>query len=60
MKRRASTPKHLPVSGFIRSRSTIRCGHPMAVERARLSMQLAAQLRTKSVEAIQDIFHTQV
>jgi flagellar hook-basal body complex protein FliE len=32
----------------------------MAVERARLSMQLAAQVRTKSVEAIQDIFHTQV
>jgi flagellar hook-basal body complex protein FliE len=32
----------------------------MAVERARLSMQLASQIRTKSVEAIQDIFHTQV
>ncbi len=32
----------------------------MAVERARLSMQLAAQLRTKAVEAAQDIFHTQV
>jgi len=32
----------------------------MAVERARLAMQLAGQLRTKGVEAMQDIFHTQV
>ncbi|HEX4760350.1 MAG TPA: flagellar hook-basal body complex protein FliE [Thermoleophilaceae bacterium] len=32
----------------------------MAVERARLSMQLASQIRTKAVEAEQDIFHTQV
>lgn len=32
----------------------------MAVERAQLTMQLASQLRNKSVEAIQDIFHTQV
>jgi flagellar hook-basal body complex protein FliE len=32
----------------------------MAVERAQLSMQLASQLRTKGVEALQDIFHTQV
>ena len=32
----------------------------MAVERARLSMQLASQVRTKAVEASQDIFHTQV
>jgi flagellar hook-basal body complex protein FliE len=32
----------------------------MAVERAQLSMQLAAQIRTKAVEAVQDIFHTQV
>ena len=32
----------------------------MAVERARLSMQLASQLRTKGVEALNDIFHTQV
>jgi flagellar hook-basal body complex protein FliE len=30
------------------------------VERARLAMQLASQLRTKSVEAFNDIFHTQV
>jgi flagellar hook-basal body complex protein FliE len=32
----------------------------MAVERARLSMQLASQIRNKAVEATQDIFHTQV
>jgi flagellar hook-basal body complex protein FliE len=32
----------------------------MAIERARLSMQLASQIRTKAVEAVQDIFHTQV
>ena len=32
----------------------------MAVERARLSMQLASTLRTKGTEAITEIFHTQV
>jgi flagellar hook-basal body complex protein FliE len=32
----------------------------MAVERAQLAMQLASQIRTKAVEAAQDIFHTQV
>jgi flagellar hook-basal body complex protein FliE len=32
----------------------------MAVERARLGMQLASQIRTKLVEAEQDVFHTQV
>lgn len=32
----------------------------MAVERARLSMQLASTLRTKAVEAFSDVFHTQV
>ena len=32
----------------------------MAVERARLSMQLASQIRTRGVEALQDIFHTTV
>ena len=32
----------------------------MAVERARLSMQLASQLRTKGVEAINEVFRTQV
>jgi flagellar hook-basal body complex protein FliE len=32
----------------------------VAVERARLAMQLAAQLRTKGVEAINDVMHTQV
>ena len=32
----------------------------VAVERAQLAMQLAAQLRTKGVEAINDVMHTQV
>ncbi len=32
----------------------------MAVERAQLSMQLAANLRDKSLEAFQDVFRTQV
>ena len=32
----------------------------MAVERARLSMQMASQIRTKAVEAYQTIFSTQV
>ncbi len=32
----------------------------MAIERARLGMELAGQVRTKSVDAIQEIFHTQV
>jgi flagellar hook-basal body complex protein FliE len=32
----------------------------MDVERARLAMQLASQIRTKAVEAVNDIFHTQV
>jgi len=32
----------------------------VAVDRARLAMQLAAQLRTKAVEAFNDVFHTQV
>jgi flagellar hook-basal body complex protein FliE len=32
----------------------------MAVEKARLGMQLASQIRTKAVDAIQDVFHTQV
>ena len=32
----------------------------MAVERARLGMQLASQIRTKLVDAQQDIFRTQV
>ena len=32
----------------------------MAVERAQLSMQLAAQLRDRGVEAVQEIFRTQV
>ena len=32
----------------------------MDVERARLSMQLASQIRTKALEAVNDVFHTQV
>jgi flagellar hook-basal body complex protein FliE len=32
----------------------------MTIERGRLSMQLAAQIRTKGVEALQEIFHTSV
>ena len=32
----------------------------MAVERARLAMQMASQIRTKAVEAAQEIFHTSV
>jgi flagellar hook-basal body complex protein FliE len=32
----------------------------MAVERAQLAMQLASQIRTKAVEAAQEIFHTTV
>jgi len=32
----------------------------MAVERARLSMQLASTIRTKAVESLQEIFHTQI
>ena len=32
----------------------------MAVERAQLSMQMASQIRTKAVEAVQTIFQTQV
>jgi flagellar hook-basal body complex protein FliE len=32
----------------------------MAIERARLSMELAAQVRNKAVEAYQEIFRTQV
>jgi flagellar hook-basal body complex protein FliE len=32
----------------------------MAVERAQLAMQLASQIRTRAVEAANDILHTQV
>jgi flagellar hook-basal body complex protein FliE len=32
----------------------------MAIERARLSMQLAAQIRTKGVEALQEVLRTTV
>lgn len=32
----------------------------MAIERAQLAMQLASTVRTKAVEAINDVFHTTV
>lgn len=32
----------------------------MSIERARLGMQMASTIRTKAVESIQDVFHTQV
>jgi flagellar hook-basal body complex protein FliE len=32
----------------------------MSIERARLAMQLASQIRTKGVDAAQDVFRTQV
>lgn len=32
----------------------------MSVERAKLSMQMASALRTKGVEAMNDILHTQI
>ena len=32
----------------------------IAIERARLSMELASQVRNKAVEAYQEIFRTQV
>ena len=32
----------------------------MSVEKARLSMQLASQIRTKAVEAVNDVFRTAV
>jgi flagellar hook-basal body complex protein FliE len=32
----------------------------MSVERARLAMQMASQIRTKAVEAFNDVFHTQI
>jgi flagellar hook-basal body complex protein FliE len=32
----------------------------MDVERARLAMQMASQIRTKAVESFTDVFHTQI
>ena len=47
-----------------RALATGQAGDPaevvMAVEKARLAMQLAAQLRTKGVEAITEVMRTQV
>jgi flagellar hook-basal body complex protein FliE len=61
-----SNLEHLQVEGGHAARSiadgtaTDPSAAIVAVERARLSMQLAAQLRTKGIEAFNDIFHTQV
>ena len=48
------------VQGMVTGESTDPTAAVMALERARLSMQLAGQIRTKAVEAFQDVFHTQV
>ena len=48
------------VQGMVTGESTDPTQAVMALERARLSMQLAGQIRTKAVEAFQDVFHTQV
>jgi flagellar hook-basal body complex protein FliE len=51
-------------AGAARSLADGTAGDPsevvMTIERARLAMQLASQIRTKAVEAAQDLFHTQV
>jgi flagellar hook-basal body complex protein FliE len=51
-------------AGAARSLATGQASDPaeviMAVERARMSMELAAQVRNKAVEAYQEIFRTQV
>src|SRR5205807_123409 len=49
-------PNVNPVTGQASDPSAV----VMAVEKARLSMQLASQIRTKAVDAINDVFHTQV
>jgi flagellar hook-basal body complex protein FliE len=48
------------VQGMVSGTSTDPTQAVMALERARLSMQLAGQIRTKAVEAFQDVFHTQI
>jgi flagellar hook-basal body complex protein FliE len=48
------------VQGMVTGESTDPTAAVMALERARLSMQLAGQIRTKAVEAFQDVFHTQI
>ena len=58
------TDSQIDASAAARSLATGEATDPaavvMAVERAQLAMQLASQIRTKAVEAAQDIFHTQV
>ena len=48
------------VQGMVSGTATDPTQAVMALERARLSMQLAGQIRTKAVEAFQDVFHTQI
>jgi flagellar hook-basal body complex protein FliE len=48
------------VQGMVTGETTDPTAAVMALERARLSMQLAGQIRTKAVEAFQDVFHTQI
>ena len=48
------------VQGLATGRTTDPTAAVMALERAQLSMQLAAQIRTKATEAFADVFHTQV
>ena len=47
-------------SGGLTGAATDPASTVMTIERARLSMQLASQIRTKGVEALQEIFHTSV
>jgi flagellar hook-basal body complex protein FliE len=48
------------VQGLATGEATDPTAAVMALERAQLSMQLAAQIRTKATEAFSDVFHTQV
>ncbi len=48
------------VQGLATGATTDPTAAVMALERAQLSMQLAAQIRTKATEAFTDVFHTQV
>ena len=59
----ADTPdrgRRAPAQALATGQATDPTAVVMAVERAQLAMQLASQIRTKAVEAAQDIFHTQV
>ena len=56
MQAKAAQASHALASGTADDVSAV----VMAVDRARLGMQLAGQIRTKGVEAYQEIFRTQV